>query len=115
MAFLATLGREILKGIRDLEGDRKAGIKTLAITKGLKYSAKASSLAIISAVILSLATILVINNKLAYAAFIIPADTVFMYSSFRIIKHPDSYEADRQRRMTLIGMLLGILGFTLSS
>ena len=39
MIFILISGREVMKGIMDVEGDKKAGIKTIAATMGVKPAA----------------------------------------------------------------------------
>ncbi|MEM0076044.1 MAG: geranylgeranylglycerol-phosphate geranylgeranyltransferase, partial [Thermoproteota archaeon] len=54
MAFFANLGREVHKGIVDVEGDRTKGIRTVAIAKGEKYAKIAAIFFYMLAVVLSI-------------------------------------------------------------
>jgi geranylgeranylglycerol-phosphate geranylgeranyltransferase len=53
MAFLSNTGREITKGIVDVEGDRTKNIRTLAVRYGEKTAAVVAALFYLSAVLLS--------------------------------------------------------------
>ena len=51
MAFLSGTGREVAKGIVDVEGDKSRGIRTVAISHGGKAAAILASLLFLSAVL----------------------------------------------------------------
>lgn len=53
-AFLLNIGREFLKGIEDVEGDRKYGIKTLAIVLGVRKTIMISTIVFIILIALSI-------------------------------------------------------------
>ncbi|MDH5783738.1 MAG: UbiA family prenyltransferase, partial [Candidatus Bathyarchaeota archaeon] len=53
MAFLSNTGREITKGIVDVQGDRTKNIQTLAVRYGEKTAAVVAALFYLSAVLLS--------------------------------------------------------------
>jgi len=116
VAFLATLGREVIKGIVDFEGDKKAGIKTIAITYGKKIAAYISTFTISIAIILSFLALAFIENKLLYLVFILPTDYVFISSLRKLLKNYDKKdEVEKVRKMTLAGMGLGIISFISSA
>ncbi len=115
VAFFAALGREIVKGIRDIEGDRKADVRTLAIIAGSQTAATLASLLFITAVILSIYLHFFVKNPLLYLALLAPTDLIFLYSAYSIVEKPTIENADSLRKKTLIGMALGIMSFFLSS
>ncbi|MEM3356699.1 MAG: geranylgeranylglycerol-phosphate geranylgeranyltransferase, partial [Candidatus Bathyarchaeia archaeon] len=53
MVFLSNTGREITKGIVDVQGDEARGVKTLAVRYGARKAALVASLFYVSAVVLS--------------------------------------------------------------
>jgi len=112
IAFAANLGREIIKGIRDLEGDMRAGICTLPCEIGVAPSAAVSSAFIFSAVALSIAAARYFTP--IYLALIIATDLIFAYAALTVLLKPVE-NAERARNLTLIGMLLAILALLLSS
>lgn len=111
IAFFAALGREIVKGIVDIEGDKRAGVKTLALIIGFKKAAFTASLLFFVAVILSLLLFFIVKNPWLYVAFIIPTDLIFLYSAYSMIRKPSRENANSVRKKTLLGMFLGIIGF----
>ncbi len=54
MVFLSVLAREIVKGIADVEGDSRAGIKTLAVVAGPRAASRVAAALYLAAVALSL-------------------------------------------------------------
>ncbi len=111
MAFLAALGREALKGVVDVEGDRRAGVRTLAVTRGPRFAAALSSALTLAAVVLSTPLFLLLPpGKLPmYAALVLPADALFTYVALSMLR--DAGFARRGRQLTLAAMLLGIFAF----
>ncbi|MEM0344788.1 MAG: UbiA family prenyltransferase [Thermofilaceae archaeon] len=112
VAFLATLGREILKGILDMEGDRRVGVKTLAIVKGPAFAARVASLLMLAAVAASLLAIPLLPEEklLLYASTVALTDALFTYVSFSLLLQKSAVAA-RSRKLTLLAMLTGILAF----
>lgn len=112
MAFTANMGREIIKGIRDLEGDRRAGICTLPCAIGITPSAVISSAFIFSAIALSLAIAPYFTP--IYLVLISVTDLLFIYSAVIVLLKP-AKSAEKARRSTLVGMFIAILALLLSS
>jgi len=112
-AFLATLGREILKGIVDLEGDRRAGIRTVAVMRGVTLAAKLSSTMLLSAISLSIVALVFVKESalLAYTTLVSVTDALFAYVSAALLLRSDKATAERGRRKTLIAMFTGTLAF----
>lgn len=115
MAFLSTLGREVIKGIKDLEGDRKVGIETIAVKYGVNKAAKLAALFMVSAVLISLIPVMLVRNPAGYSLLIALTDGLLLYSSWKIVQKPDSSTAGDQRNITLLAMFIGILGFMTSN
>ena len=57
IAFLSNTGREVTKGIVDMEGDEASGIKTLAVSNGPRSASRFAVLCYISAIFVSLAPV----------------------------------------------------------
>lgn len=53
MAGLATVGRELIKAIQDMEGDKKCGLKTFPIVRGRKKAALLAVIFTLAAIVLS--------------------------------------------------------------
>ncbi len=84
-SFFLLLAREIIKGCEDIEGDKKEGVKTLAITIGVKKATIAS----------------IICQSLAMIFFILPITTVIINPTFFLI-------------LMIIGLLIVGYAFILS-
>ena len=115
MAFFSALGREVIKGIKDLRGDIRVGTKTLAAKYGSLIAARIAASFIVIAVIMSPLPILLVKNPIGYTTLILLTDTLLLYSSYKIVVNPDEKEADKQRKITLLAMGAGIVGFALSN
>ncbi|MEB2793579.1 MAG: UbiA family prenyltransferase [Caldisphaeraceae archaeon] len=116
MIFLSGIAREITKGITDIEGDRRAGIKTLAVTKGPRAAALASLLLYISAIALS--PIPIITGKVYPILYLIPisiVDAMFLGASALTLILPKKESAYKSKNISLLAMLIGLLGFLIST
>jgi geranylgeranylglycerol-phosphate geranylgeranyltransferase len=103
LSFLATMSREIVKDIEDMEGDRKGGARTLPILVGRPVSSAAAAAFALLAVVLSLLA----PFGTAYMAIIAVADILFLISMLKIARGDAS---DSQRALKL-GMALALLAF----
>ncbi len=111
IAFTATLGREIVKGIRDMRGDSRVNIRTVALMYGPRIASILAAFFMFIAVILSFIAFPYVRNIVWYAVLIGVTDIVFIVSSMLIVFKPEIDVAGKVRKITLFGMLLGILGF----
>lgn len=103
MAFLVNLGREIIGDVEDMDGDRRSGLKTLAIRLGAKKSWRLASVFIIAAVAISPVPY-VIGLFGQYYMFVAVADAVILWSIIQ--RNPRM-----NQRLTKIGIGLGLAAF----
>ncbi|MCX8181055.1 MAG: UbiA family prenyltransferase [Thermofilaceae archaeon] len=117
IAFLAVLGREVLKGIVDIEGDLKAGVRTLAITRGVNFAAIVSSLLFMLAVSLSLVALPLVTEgrQYLYTFFVAITDLMFTYVAGSLLLRRDKSTAAKGRVVTLIAMFTGTLAFAITA
>jgi geranylgeranylglycerol-phosphate geranylgeranyltransferase len=115
LAFLSTIGREIIKGIADIKGDKIKNIKTLALSYGTKKAAIIASLFYISAIMLSILPIIVKEVGLFYLFTIIFVDLGLIYCSIKILISQERAIAIDVKNKTLIFMLLALLAFLIDS
>ncbi|MEM1753769.1 MAG: UbiA family prenyltransferase, partial [Candidatus Methanomethylicaceae archaeon] len=111
LALLTTTGREIIKGIADVEGDKIKGIKTLALKYGER---KAAIIAIIFYLIaVAITPIPIIKNIVGfwYILLIIIVDFGFIYSSIKIMKKQNKETALEVKKESLFWMLIALLAF----
>ncbi|QOJ79610.1 UbiA family prenyltransferase [Infirmifilum lucidum] len=113
VAFLANTGREIIKGIRDIEGDIRAGICTLACQLGVRQAGFISAVYMALAVLLSFASIRYFTLKAVFAPMLAITDAIFLHAIYSILRDPAPEVAGKLRKTTLLGMLVAIVAFTL--
>jgi geranylgeranylglycerol-phosphate geranylgeranyltransferase len=111
LAFLAGMGREVIKGMADIEGDSKRVVRTLAISKGLGPAAKTGALFLVAAVLLSVIPIAFGMVSWLYTPFVLVCDLGFLYSAYSIVRDPSPGNALRSKNQALVWMLLGLIAF----
>ena len=113
IAFLSGLGREIMKGIEDVVGDSIRNVKSIARVKGLRFASKLSAILFLVAVSISVVPALIIDNymDLKYIIPILIADIILIYTALNLIKMYEREHIRSYRRMTLIAMMFGLIGF----
>ncbi|MHA1596174.1 MAG: geranylgeranylglycerol-phosphate geranylgeranyltransferase [Candidatus Asgardarchaeia archaeon] len=111
LAFLANTGREITKGIVDIEGDRMKGYRTLAVVKGPRLSAIVASIFYLSAVILSPLPYFLRLANFYYLIMVSLADTIFVYFSVALLKDFSGKNARYVKNRILIAMFVSLVAF----
>ena len=115
IAFLANIGREITKGIVDVDGDREAGVRTIAVTSGEKNAAIVASLFFLSAVLVSIYPIYSQLVSFWYIPFVAITDLGLIYSSFQVTSDPTRETSRQVKTRILYLMLVGLIGFAAGS
>ncbi|WP_455367522.1 UbiA family prenyltransferase [[Eubacterium] cellulosolvens] len=115
MAFFANTGREVIKGISDIKGDKTRRVKTLAILFGNVTASRISIGLFTLSIIISLFPLLMGLISMLYLPFIALSDLGFIWSSFEILKDPSPSKAKNVKKRVLIWMLLGLIGFITGS
>ncbi|MDG6996303.1 MAG: UbiA family prenyltransferase, partial [Nitrososphaerota archaeon] len=116
-SFLAGLGREVLKGIADVEGDRIRNIRTVAITRGVRSARFLTAFLFLLAVASS--ALPVMFNLLGRALFVylplvaIP-DVIFVYLSYKVLSLREGKDSLRLKSIALAGMMLGLIAYLIS-
>ena len=113
LAFLSGLGREIMKGIEDVEGDALRGVKSVARIKGVDFAYKLSAVLIISAVLLSPLPLIHYGLDPLYIVPVAIADILFIRTVIRLFRYDKDIR--KLRKDTLLAMLSGLLGFLLGA
>ncbi len=113
LAFLSNTGREITKGIADIEGDRSRNIRTIAAIQGAHKAAIMASAFYILAVILSILPWAWGLVSIWYVPPIIITDTGFILTSILLIRDHSRDNAKRIKKMVLIWMIAGLISFVL--
>lgn len=115
IAFLTNIGREITKGIVDIEGDERAGVNTIAVIKGDKTAALIASLFLVSATVASAVPVLLDQVSNWYIPFIIVTDLGLLISSYSLFKQPTRENSREIKNRILYLMLIGLIGFAAGS
>jgi len=112
MAFFSTVGREIIKGIADVEGDKLEGVRTVAAIYGSRKAAFLALLFYVLAVILSFFPLL-LENKVSvwYFPFVVVADLGFIFSSTSLLQNYSRENARRVKNIARIWMVIGLFAF----
>lgn len=97
LAALATLTREIVKDVEDIDGDREEGLCTLPIAVGERPALVIGAAVMAVAVGASAVPYLRGTFGLAYLALVVPADAVMLYATWEAFSDPSA----SQRRLKL--------------
>jgi geranylgeranylglycerol-phosphate geranylgeranyltransferase len=111
MAFFSNLGREVTKGIMDLEGDFLKKIKTIAVIHGPRKASIVAAALYIIAVGLSFIPLILGMVTIIYIPFVLVSDIGFVSSSITLIWKYDFEHAAQIKRIVLIWMFFGLLAF----
>jgi len=111
MVFLSNTGREIAKGIVDVEGDAKQGIKTLAVRFGSRRAAIAAALFNVSATLLSPIPVLSGLVSLWFVPLVSVTDIGLVASSIALLRDYSRESARRIKRIVLVWFVIGLLAF----
>ena len=118
MAFLAGLGREIVKSIEDMEGDKKArGSKTLPILIGAQNASLFASAIFFVFVPVALSPLILgIPFKPIPTAIIVLADLAFLYMALKLFLSAKLEKSDYKffRKLSLIALGVGLFGYLLA-
>jgi len=116
MVFLTGLGREIVKDIADIEGDKIKGVESLPITHGERYSSIIAVTMYITAILLSPIPILLGDiNEFGYGIPVLITDSLLLYSIKVILENPNRVNALKHKKIVLLAMMSGLVGFLLGN
>ncbi len=116
ITFFGALGREFLKGIMDMEGDRSKGIKTIAVTKGPVVAAAASNLMFLIVLLLSpIPYFLSYEGNIIYLIFILITDVFLFLSGIPLLFNPSKENSKRGRMYTRLALWSGAFAFLLGA
>ena len=113
IVFLSNTGREITKGIVDVEGDRSHNIKTLAVRFGERTAAIVAAAFSILAVCLSPLPWLWGLVSDWFLPPVILTDIGLLVSAILLLRDYSRENAKRTKNLTLIWFLTGLLAFIL--
>jgi geranylgeranylglycerol-phosphate geranylgeranyltransferase len=111
MAFLANTGREITKGIVDVEGDRAGGVGTLAVRYGEKVAAVCAVVFYVLAVVLTPVPLALGLVSLWFVPFALVTDLGLVACSVLLILNYSRENARKVKSMVLLLFVFGLLAF----
>ncbi|MDJ1430551.1 geranylgeranylglycerol-phosphate geranylgeranyltransferase [Halostagnicola sp. A-GB9-2] len=106
LAAIATLTREIVKDVEDIEGDRAEGLNTLPIAVGERRALLISLGLLIIGILASPLPYLLGYFGVAYLVVVIPADLFMLYAGVKSFEDPTSGQSSLK-----YGMFLAALAF----
>ncbi len=110
-SYLAGTGREVVKTVPDVKGDERRGISSVAKVYGARMACRLGAAFYVAAVLSSLAPILIGRVGLPYVGLILIPDSIFLYASYRLISDNSSDNALFIKKLSLFGMLMGLVAF----
>ncbi len=115
MVFLSNTGREITKGIVDVQGDKVRNIKTLAVLYGERKAAAIAATFYLLAVALTPLPLLWSLVSFWFIPAVIITDGGLITSSIMLLKNPSRDNARRVKSQVLGWFLTGLVAFLLGS
>lgn len=111
MAFFSNTGREITKGIVDVEGDKSEGVKTIAAIFSPKIAAFMAVLFYMLAVFLTPIPILFGLVSFWFIPMIIITNSMFLISSILLLNNYSRKNARKIKNLILLCFALGLMSF----
>ncbi|MGC8816528.1 MAG: UbiA family prenyltransferase [Candidatus Hadarchaeum sp.] len=119
IAFLSGEGREIMKDIMDIDGDRSQGVQSLPLHIGERNARRVAALFYLIAALLSFIPFALLEatpyyGNFAYLFLVCLADALFLITAADIALRENPPLA-RYRKLTLISTALGLLAFLIGA
>ncbi len=115
LAFLSSMGREIVKGIVDVAGDTAKGVRSVAATKGNLTAAKYGAALFVIAVALSGLPLILGIVSAYYIPLVAICDIGFLLTAYSLTTNPSPLHAKRNKNYVLLWMTFGMLAFVIGS
>lgn len=115
VAFLSNTGREVTKGIVDVEGDRSAGVRTVAVSRGAEAASKVAAAFFMAAAASSAVPMLLGLVSIWYVPFVAMADLGLVHGAVSLVRVPSRENSRRMKNRVLYIMLVGLVGFAAGS
>ncbi|RUM32827.1 MAG: prenyltransferase [Archaeoglobus sp.] len=120
IAFLSGVGREVMKGIEDVEGDALRNVRTVARLFGINTAAKLSAVLFLIAIAMSFIPPIA-YRKFMNPGYVIPVtitDIILVHSSLNLLKIKENIAKKTIRRLrkeTLVALSFGLAGFVIGA
>jgi len=111
MAALSTVGRELIKDIEDMKGDRKIGLKTFPLSHGTRATAALAIIFIAAAIALSPLPYLLGLFGGVYLALVAVSVLIFIGAAAIVAGSQGPKTAGRASLACKVGMGIGLIAF----
>ena len=115
IAFLSGMGREIIKTIADIKGDKIKGIKSVSIQFGSRNAMLIACGFIIISILISFIPVYLNLIQIYYIPLLILTDLILIYSVFLLSKNYSKSESLKVKKYILYAMLFGLITFLANS
>ena len=120
LIFFTALGREVLKGVMDMEGDKQAGVKTISIRYGPKNAARITLLFFIIGLLFSPFPIIygLIGSPLSatiYAIAVVAMAIMNFKAGISLIMTPTKEVGIKGRKENKLAFWFVVIGFLISA
>jgi geranylgeranylglycerol-phosphate geranylgeranyltransferase len=115
MVFLSNTGREITKGVVDVQGDRLQNVKTLAVRYGERTAAVIAVFFYLSAVLLTPIPWFLRLVSFWFIPLVAITDFGLAASSFSLLKNYSRENARKVKNTVLLWFLVGLLAFVVGA
>ena len=115
IAFLSGMGREIIKTIADVEGDKIKGIKSVSIQFGSRNAMLIACGFIIISILISFIPVYLNLIQIYYIPLLILTDLILLYSIFVLSTNYSKSESLKVKKYILYAMLFGLITFLMNS
>jgi geranylgeranylglycerol-phosphate geranylgeranyltransferase len=112
---MSNTGREVTKGIVDVTGDKKAGINTIAVIRGVEAAARVGAVFYIVSVVSSVLPVVVELVSFWYIPFVIITDIGLLHGAYSLVKKPTRENARAVKNKVLYLMFIALIGFAAGS
>lgn len=113
MAFLSGTGREVIKGIADVRGDQERGIRSIALSRGNETASIVGGILLAVAILTSFLPYLIQVVGIVYLLLVLVPNTIFLYTTWRILRDNSPANAEKVKTLALVGMVAGLVAFLL--
>lgn len=104
-ALFIIWGREVMKGIYDIPGDRAAGVQTIAVKYGRNVAAQVSAVIIFLSVVVGLPLVLLNLSNVIFVILLVLFNLILIFKSVLFIKNPSNENAF-QTKLLIMRLLL---------
>lgn len=112
ITFCGVMGRELVKGIMDIEGDKAAESKTFAVQYGPIRAVRLATLFFIILIFLTpLPMVIKFQNNLLYLLLMITTVSILLYTVYMLYKDPSIEVGKKARSYTRNALWVGSAAF----